>query len=374
MSGKWQHRDEGKLISKSVVAGKTTEDLLEAKSFIKGLLDLRKTQKLEKTYINGTESAIDYNGRDNVYVDYRFDGTTTGRLSCAMYSAAKPMGVSFHTLPRETENNIRSIFIAPEDHAFLTVDYSTMELRVLATLARESAMIDAFTSGEDLHSYTGSLLFNKPIYEVTKNERQLAKTVSFLIVYGGGAFNLSETMGISFRKAESVVSSYKEVYPKVFRFMDYVHEFVRENQYAYTIFGRRRNLSDITSREKSIQHRSLRQGFNFIVQSTSSDILLFSLLGIDKLLKDKGLGSRVVATVHDSIELVCPLDEIDEVCGIVYDNMVNYPVIRNSFGINFDVPFEIETLIGNSFGDGVEVVHNSVGRIRNIDEIRRYFN
>jgi DNA polymerase-1 len=130
--GKWQHRDEGKKISKSVVKSKTTEELHEAKRFLKGLLDLRKSEKLAKTYIKGTRNAIEYNETNKVFVDFRFDGTATGRLSCAAYNAQKAMGVSFHTLPRETETNIRSIFTAPKGHAFIAADYGAMELRVLS--------------------------------------------------------------------------------------------------------------------------------------------------------------------------------------------------------------------------------------------------
>jgi DNA polymerase I-like protein with 3'-5' exonuclease and polymerase domains len=107
MSAKWQHRDEGKKISKSVIKSKSTKELKEASEFISGLLDLRKAEKLQKTYIQGTEKALDYNESKKLYVDYRLDGTATGRLSCAAYNAQKAMGVSFHTLPRETNINIR---------------------------------------------------------------------------------------------------------------------------------------------------------------------------------------------------------------------------------------------------------------------------
>ena len=97
---KWKHRDEGKRISKSVISSKSTEDLRNARRFVKGLLDLRKSEKLSKTYIEGTKKAIEYNGMDKVFCDFRFDGTATGRLSCAAYNAQQAMGVSFHTLPR----------------------------------------------------------------------------------------------------------------------------------------------------------------------------------------------------------------------------------------------------------------------------------
>ena len=176
----WQYRDEGKRISKSVIADKTKEELVESKKFLKGLLELRKSEKLTKTYIQGTKNAIAYNEHDKIYVDFRFDGTATGRLSCAAYTAQKAMGVSFHTLPRETTNNIRSLFKAPGDWAFIAADYAAMELRVLSHIAKEGNMQLAFNQGADLHTYTARLLFNKE--KITKQERQIAKTVSFLIV------------------------------------------------------------------------------------------------------------------------------------------------------------------------------------------------
>jgi len=350
---KWGHRDEGKKISKSVISDKTTENLVSSRNFLKGLLDLRKSEKLQKTYIQGTKKAMEYNGENQVYVDYRFDGTATGRLSCAAYNADKSMGVSFHTLPRETTHNIRSFFIAPKGHSFITVDYSAMELRVLSHVAKDGNMQKAFQDGEDLHSYTARLLFNKE--KITKQERQIAKTVSFLIVYGGGAFNLAETMGIPLRRAEKIIANYKNVYPAVFSFMEFVNEFIRTNGYAYTIFGRRRNLPDVYSKDRQVQNRSLRQGLNFTIQSAASDILLCSLIGLSGKIKARGLKSRIVATVHDSVELIAPDEEVEDVCKLIYDELVNYPYIKEQFNIHLDVPLAIEILVGKSFGDGEEI-------------------
>jgi len=352
--GKWQHRDEGKRISKSVIAEKSTEDLLEAKKFLKGLLDLRKSEKLSKTYIEGTKNAIKYNQHDKVYVDFRFDGTATGRLSCAAYNADEAMGVSFHTLPRETENNIRSLFTAPKGWSFIAADYGAMELRVLAHISKEFNMQKAFNEGADLHTYTAKLLFNKK--EITKEERQIAKTVSFLIVYGGGAFNLSETMGIPMSRAEKIIEDYKNVYPAIFEYMEFVNKFIKKNGYAYTIFGRKRNLPDVHSDDRTVVNRALRQGLNFTIQSAASDILLCSLLGASRRFKQAGLKARPVATVHDSIEVICPEDEVKETLTILYDEMVNYPTIRDIFKINFNVPLVIEAEVGKSFGEG-EPVH-----------------
>tara|TARA_R110001583_G_scaffold35266_1_gene117513 strand:- start:6279 stop:7340 length:1062 start_codon:yes stop_codon:yes gene_type:complete len=350
---KWGYRDESKKISQSVLAEKSTDDLLVAGKFIRGVLDLRKSEKLEKTYIQGTKKAMEYNNENRVYVDYKLDGTSTGRLSCAAYNAQKSMGVSFHTLPRETKHNIRSFFIAPKEHSFITVDYSAMELRVLAHVAKDGNMQKAFQDGADLHTYTARLLFNKE--KITKQERQIAKTVSFLIVYGGGAFNLAETMGIPLKRAEKIIANYRKVYPAVFSFMEFVNEHIRSNGYAYTIFGRKRNLPDVYSRDRQVQNRALRQGLNFTIQSAASDILLCSLVGLYRKIKDRGMKSRIVATVHDSVELIAPDDEVDELCKLVHDEMVNYPFIKEHFNIHLDVPLAIEILVGKSFGDGEEV-------------------
>jgi len=350
---KWKHREEGKRVCKSVIAGKKTDQLQTAKKFLSGLLDLRKSEKLYKTYIKGTLKAIEYNGHNKAYSDFRLDGTTTGRLSCAAYNAKKSMGVSFHTLPRDEKTNVRSLFVAPKGYAFLTVDYAAMELRVLSHIAKEGNMQFAFQNGKDLHTYTAQLLFAKE--DISKHERQIAKSVSFLIVYGGGAFNLAETMGISLKRADKIIKSYESVYPGIFKFMDFINNFIKENGYAYTIFGRRRHLPDVHSRNFGVVNRALRQGLNFTIQSSASDILLCSLIGIRTTFKDEGLSARVVATVHDSIEIVCPHEEVEQVCKIVHNEMVNYPYIKDKFNIHFDVPLAVDIEVGDSFGDGLSV-------------------
>ena len=354
---KWNHRDEGKKISESVLAGKSTEELRNSQKFIKSLLDLRKSQKLEKTYIKGTTNAIEYNEQPKVFVDYRFDGTATGRLSCAAYSAKKAMGVSFHTLPRETKNNIRSLFVSPKGYKFITIDYAAMELRVLAHIAKEGNMQKAFNEGADLHTYTARLLFNKQ--NITKSERQIAKTVSFLIVYGGGPFNLAETTGISMKRAEQIIKNYQRVYPGIFEYMEFVNNYIKTNKYAYTIFGRRRNLPDVDSKDFKVVNRALRQGLNFTIQSTASDILLCGLLGAHRRLREEGIQAYPVATVHDSIEVVCKEEDLSKCLEILYDELVNYPFMKEKFNIHFDVPMKIDAEVGISFGEGKEVSFNN---------------
>jgi len=141
--------------------------------------------------------------------------------------------------------------------------------------------------------------------------------------------------------------------------MEFVNEFIRKNGYAYTIFGRKRNLPDVFSRDRSVVNRALRQGLNFTIQSSASDILLTSLLGASQRFKEAGLQAKPVATVHDSIEIVCPKEEVKDALTILYDEMVNYPLIKKIFNIHFDVPLAIDAEVGKSFGDGEEVHFNN---------------
>ncbi len=159
-------------------------------------------------------------------------------------------------------------------------------------------------------------------------------------------------MGIPMKRAEKIIENYKNVYPGIFAYMEFVNEFIKSNGYAYTIFGRKRNLPDVRSRDRSVVNRALRQGLNFTIQSTASDILLCSLLGASRRFKEAGLTARPVATVHDSIEITCPKEEVKDTLTILYDEMVNYPTIKNVFNIHFDVPLAIDAEVGSSFGDG----------------------
>ena len=384
---KWKNRNTHKDISASVISEKSTEVLQKAHKFIEGIFEFRKTKKLYDTYAIGVENALENNGEDRVYVDYKVDGTVTGRLSCSQYQRKNEkgdpvkMGVSFHTLPRIDDEGgneidvrgIRGCFIAPKGSAFITADQKAEELRVLAHIADEKNMIKAFYSGEDLHKYTASLIFKKPISEISKKERQVAKTVSFLIVYGGGAFNLANTVGISIKEAEHIVNRYHKVFPGVSAYMEEVNKFTLENKYIETIFGRRRNLLNVDSKDKSVVYRALRQALNFTIQSPSTDIILLSGVGINYDIQRLKLDARLAAFVHDSIEGICKFEHLEDYLIILYEHMINNPTMKERFNINFRVNFEIDVEVGHSFGDGVAVKYKD-GKPTNMDEIIGYLN
>ena len=219
-------RRDDKAISRFAISKVDTDKLHRAANFIQDLLDMRGIAKLRSTYVGGITKAVEHNEENRVYCTYNLDGTKTGRLSNSSYG--NPIGVSFHTLPREDKHNIRSMFVAPKGWAMIAADYSQMELRILAENAREEKMKQAFISGTDLHTFTASLLFKKDPEEVTKKERQIAKSVSFLIVYGGGAYRLSAMVTIPLEEAQAIIDRYNEVFDGVPAYERHVHNFIKE--------------------------------------------------------------------------------------------------------------------------------------------------
>lgn len=379
---KYQEAAKHKKIAEAVIRDKSTEDLIEIQKFITNFLDMQKVGKLHTTYVNGTKKAIAFNEQDRVYFDFRFEGTVTGRLSCAGQKIkGDPMGLSFHTLPNPDEDdeggvdvskNIRSIFTAPDGWVFLASDYSTMELRVLSVLSGEYAMKKAFLEGRDLHTATASMLFGTSEENVSKKERKIAKTINFLIVYGGGPPNLAQVAGIPLSEAEQAIDRYKKVFPRIFHYMEVVEEQLRRDHYVTTIFGRRRHLPNITSFDKKKQAEAIRQAVNFTVQSAASDVLVCACEGIMKEFEEKGMEARVVATVHDSIEVVCPKHETEEALKIKRRNMMNPPAFEE-LGIEFDVPLVVDCEVGYDFGVVHEVEFCEDNNIENKEELAEFF-
>jgi DNA polymerase-1 len=289
-----------------------------------------------------------------MYVEYNLDGAVTGRLSnSGLETANGKAGVSFHTLPRESDNyNIRDYVIAGEGRDFITADYKGMELRIFAHVAKERNMISAFKNGVDLHTYSAAMTFNCKESEVHKEQRQIAKEVSFLVLYGGTAFTLANKRKISEYKANQIVSNWMKAFPGVQRYMDYVRDEVSKNGRIRTIFGRYRNLPNIRSPIKSIVNRAYRQGLNFTVQSPSSDLLLCAIIGIEKRIKEENLDAELVATVHDSVEYSSRRDHTKRVVEIIREEMISYRYAKEHFNIELLVPLEVDVEVGTSFGNG----------------------
>jgi len=335
----------------------TDDQVKAAKRFFDRFSEYKKLTKLHSVYIEGARTALKNTGNSRIYVKYNIDGTVTGRISNSGANVGRKkedkIGVSFHTLPRESlDVNIRNYVVAPKGHDFITIDMKAMELRVLAHVANEENMIHAFKSGVDLHSYSAGLTFNKDPKDVSKLERQIAKEVSFLTVYGGTAYTLASKRNIPEERAEEIINSWMRAFPGVGRYMDTIDDYIKQFAYAKTIFGRYRHLPNVRSPFKNVRREAFRQGLNFTIQSAASDILLCGMLGVIEKLK--GMKAKVVATVHDSIELIAPKSETKKVVEIVKDELENYHYLRENFHINLKVPLGVDVEVGSSFGNGVE--------------------
>ena len=344
-------------IARAVLNSMTDDQVKAAKRFFDRFSEYKKLTKLHSVYIEGARTALSNTGNSRMYVKYNIDGTVTGRISNSGANVGRKkenkIGVSFHTLPRESlDVNIRDYVVAPKGHDFITIDMKAMELRVLAHVANEENMIHAFKSGVDLHSYSAGLTFNKDPKDVTKLERQIAKEVSFLTVYGGTAYTLASKRNIPEERAEEIINSWLRAFPGVGRYMNTIDEYINQFAYAKTIFGRYRHLPNVRSPFKNVRREAFRQGLNFTIQSAASDILLCGMLGVIEKLK--GMKAKVVATVHDSIELIAPKNETRKVVDIVKDELENYHYLRENFHINLKVPLGVDVEVGSSFGNGVE--------------------
>ena len=344
-------------IARAVLNSMTDDQVKAAKRFFDRFSEYKKLTKLHSVYIEGARTALGNTGNSRMYVKYNIDGTVTGRISNSGANVGRKkedkIGVSFHTLPRESlDVNIRDYVVAPKGHDFITIDMKAMELRVLAHVANEENMIHAFKSGVDLHSYSAGLTFNKDPNDVTKLERQIAKEVSFLTVYGGTAYTLASKRNIPEERAEEIINSWLRAFPGVGRYMNTIDEYINQFAYAKTIFGRYRHLPNVRSPFKNVRREAFRQGLNFTIQSAASDILLCGMLGVIEKLK--GMKAKVVATVHDSIELIAPKNETRKVVEIVKDELENYHYLRENFHINLKVPLGVDVEVGSSFGNGVE--------------------
>ena len=365
-----------KEIYQKVIAEKENPELQAAKDFITKLLEYKKKCKQHKTYVKGVREAIAYNKEDRIYSSYNFSQTVTGRLSCSTYSCGPKMkkGVSFHTLPRPTEDNvnIRKLMKADEAKAFIAADFSQAELRVLAQCCKDKNLIKAFTSGQDLHSFTASLVFGKKVEDVTKAERQIAKSVSFLIVYGGGPNKLAQQINKPVSYCKGIFKAYQDSFPNVFKWISAVHKTVRENGRAVSLFGRRRNLPNVNSPIKKFQYRALRQGLNFVIQSSASDLMLHSIIRLTKDLDAAGVDYDLLATVHDSVELQCSIADIDRCVEIMNKSLTSTADLKDFYNLDFVVPFEVDVEVGTSCGDGIEVEFDNKGTALNIKELTDY--
>ena len=277
------------------------QEIADKHPAIEKILLYRQVTKLNSTYIEGLLSLMDRSGRVHSW----FDQTTaaTGRIS-----SSEP---NLQNIPVRTDmgREIRRAFIAPEGCVLVDGDYSQIELRLLAHLSGDEAMVDAFNRGQDIHARTAAEVYGVPLEEVTHEMRSSAKAVNFGIVYGISEFGLSQNLHISRFEARDFIARYFARYPKVRRFMDECVTKGKSDGYSITLYGRRRPLPELSSPNYNMRQFGERAAMNTPVQGTAADIIKIAMNRVYARLKEEGLRARLILQVHDELILECPKEE-----------------------------------------------------------------
>ena len=279
------------------------------------ILEYRGVKKLLSTYVDSLPQLVNpITG--HIHTSYNQAVTATGRLS-----SANP---NLQNIPVRDDlgRPIRSAFVPSDDrHELLSADYSQVELRLMAHLSGDESLCEAFREGKDIHAATAARIFKKPIEEVTSEERRRAKTANFGIIYGISAFGLSQRLRIPRAEAKQLIEGYFESYPKVKEYMDNVVIAAREKGYVETLFGRRRYLADIDSRNANARALAERNAINAPIQGSAADIMKLAMVGVARRFKKEGISSRITMQVHDEIVVDMLRSERDKVEQIVREEM-----------------------------------------------------
>ena len=316
------------------------EELAQEYEICDYILQHRKFSKLKSTYTDVLPTLISKkDGR--IHTTYNQALTVTGRLS-----SSNP---NLQNIPIRTEegNKIRSAFCAmdKENSIILSADYSQIELRLLAHVSEDEHLINAFNSGEDIHTMTASKVFGVEPKDVTKEMRRRAKAVNFGIVYGQSKYGLAKNLGISNNEAQEFIDKYFETYPKVKEYMNSKIEFVSEHGYVETIFGRKRYLaSELMSSNYQIREFAQRAAINQPLQGTAADLIKMAMIRVEKELEEKQLKTKMIMQVHDELVFELPKNELEIVKTTVLKCMeLDQPL---------KVPLEIDINYGTSWKEG----------------------
>ncbi|MDR1526310.1 MAG: DNA polymerase I [Dysgonamonadaceae bacterium] len=296
----------------------TNEDVLESlKSkhpIVEKILEFRKIKKLLSTYINALPDLI-HPADGKVHTTYNQATTSTGRLS-----STNP---NLQNIPVRDEEGreIRRAFIPDPDCLFLSVDYSQIELRIMAHLSQDKNMLEAFRNGQDIHAATAAKIFGVPLTDVTRDMRRKAKTANFGIIYGISTFGLAEQLHVSRTEAKELIDGYFATFPDVRTYMNHSIAVAREKKYVETIFGRRRFLPDINSRNAIVRGYAERNAINTPIQGSAADIIKVAMNRIYRRFREEKLQSRMVMQVHDELNFNVVPSEMEQVKQIVVHEM-----------------------------------------------------
>ena len=298
----------------------TTEDeLLKYRSrhpIIDKILELRGVKKLLSTYVNALPALINpRTGR--IHTTYKQTVTATGRLSS--------VNPNLQNIPVRSDDGkeIRRAFIPSDGNVFFSADYSQIELRLVADIAGDQTMLDAFAHGQDIHAITAARINHVPVGEITSDERRKAKTANFGILYGISAFGLAERLGVPRSEAKALIENYFKTFPQIKDYIDRSIAAAHEKGYVETLFGRKRHLPDINSRNANIRAFNERNAINAPIQGTAADIIKVAMNRIHRRFVEEKLQSRMILQVHDELNFDVVPAELQRVQEIVVEEMQN---------------------------------------------------
>lgn len=279
------------------------------------ILEYRGYAKLKSTYADGLAAFIDAENR--IHSTFQQTVTATGRLS-----STDP---NLQNIPMRTEmgRKIRKVFIPKDGYLLMDADYSQIELRILAHMANDKQLIEAYQMEQDIHRITASKVFHIPFEEVTDLQRRNAKAVNFGIVYGISSFGLSQDLDITRKEAAEYIEQYFQTYPFIKKFLDNSVESAKKDGYVTTMFGRRRPIPELVSSNFMQRSFGERVAMNSPIQGTAADIMKIAMIRVDERLEKENLKSKLILQVHDEILVETAPDEVEQVQAIIYEEMTN---------------------------------------------------
>lgn len=314
---------------------KVLSDLARDHEIVRLILDWREKSKIKSTYLDTLGPLRRGDGR--VHTTYNQTITATGRLS-----SSDP---NLQNIPTRSElgRTVKTAFSAGEGSVFLAVDYSQIELRLLAHLSGDEHLVRAFNEGEDFHAETAARVFGVPVSEVTPDLRSRAKAVNFGIVYGQQAYGLSQSLHISMAEARDMIDRYYEAYPGVRTFLDNVVARAKQTGYAETMYGRRRHIPELKAKNPQLRGFGERTAMNHPMQGTAADIIKIAMARVSRRLEEEGFAAHMILQVHDELDFECPVNEVERLTDMVQDVMEHVVDLR--------VPLIAEASTGITWAD-----------------------
>ena len=314
---------------------KVLSDLACDHEIVRLILDWREKSKIKSTYLDTLGPLRRGDGR--VHTTYNQTITATGRLS-----SSDP---NLQNIPTRSElgRTVKTAFSAGEGSVFLAVDYSQIELRLLAHLSGDEHLVRAFNEGEDFHAETAARVFGVPVSEVTPDLRSRAKAVNFGIVYGQQAYGLSQSLHISMAEARDMIDRYYEAYPGVRTFLDNVVARAKQTGYAETMYGRRRHIPELKAKNPQLRGFGERTAMNHPMQGTAADIIKIAMARVSRRLEEEGFAAHMILQVHDELDFECPVNEAERLTTMVRDVMEHVVDLR--------VPLIAEASTGITWAD-----------------------